>query len=68
MSGRRWSDEDKTLIAGMKRAGMTNKAIAERMGTTPGMIEQIRSKRKAYRRLDHKGGHTFAPVHAVTVR
>jgi len=51
-----WTDEDKAVAAGMKRAGMTAKQIAARMGTTVGDVQRQCRKVKAFSRLDHLGG------------
>ena len=51
-----WDDEARARVAGMKRAGMTNKQIAERLGTTPGMVSNVASKAKAYCKLVHRTG------------
>ena len=52
----KWDDEARARVAGMKRAGMTTKQIAERMGVTPSTIGNMCSKVKAYSRLDHSRG------------
>lgn len=65
MDRRTWTDEDRALIAGMKRAGISNKAIAERMGATERSIAHVVATVKAYRRLDHSididWGPSFRP-------
>lgn len=48
-----WDDETRARAAGMKRAGMTNKQIAVRLGVTERSVAHICSKAGAYRRLDH---------------
>lgn len=50
------TDEERALLAGMKRAGMTTKQIAARLGWTPGRVQREALKLKAYARLDHKPG------------
>jgi transposase len=55
-----WDDETKARAAGMKRAGMTNKQIAARLGTTVAAVTSVCHKAKAYRRLNHSGGQTTA--------
>ena len=63
-----WDDETKARAAGMKRAGMTNKQIAERMGCTVPAVRQVCSRIGAYRRLDHRTGSSGgAPVRSIGV-
>jgi transposase len=63
-----WDDETKARAAGMKRAGMTNKQIAERLGCTLKQAIHICGKMKAYRRLDHRTGSSGgAPVRSIGV-
>jgi len=61
----RWTEEMKTLAVGMKRAGMSNKAIAARLGTTPKAVGSMTAKLKARRRLDGKGGQVNQFKHAT---
>ena len=51
-----WDDETRARAAGMKRAGMTNKQIAARLGTTASSVAHACSRIGAYRRLDHARG------------
>jgi len=52
-----WTDEDKAVAAGMKRAGMTAKQIAARLGRSiPDVRNQCR-KVKAFCHLDHRPGN-----------
>lgn len=66
---KKWTDEDLARIAGMKRAGMSSKAIAERMGTTVSAINKLRAKTGAYARLDHSRARpTHQGPHKVGVK
>lgn len=66
--GEPWTAEDLAIVAGMKRAKMTNRDIAKRLGRTEGAILQACHKLKAYRRLDHHSGHNVTPVFHPNVR
>jgi len=54
-----WDDETRARAAGMKRAGMTNKQIADRLGTTAAAVSKACGMIGAYRRLNHAGGGNF---------
>ncbi len=51
-----WDDETRARAAGMKRAGMTNRQIADRLGVTVAAVQNQCKKQKAYRWLDHRTG------------
>ncbi len=51
-----WTEEEIATLAGMKRAKMTNKQIAARLGKTDNQVRRQLAKIKAYRNLDHKRG------------
>lgn len=51
-----WTSEEDAILAGMKRASFTDKAIAKRLGRTISSVRNRREVLKAYRRLDRKGG------------
>ena len=66
--GEPWTAEDLAIVASMKRAKMTNRDIAKRLGRTEGAIMQACHKLKAYRRLDHRRGGHATPVFHPNVR
>jgi len=49
-------DEMRAIAAGMKRAGLTNRAIAERLGISLRAAKTLCVSLGAKRRLDGKGG------------
>jgi hypothetical protein len=49
-------DEMRAIAAGMKRAGLTNRAIAERIGISLRAAKALCASLGAKRRLDGKGG------------
>lgn len=51
-----WDAEMVARAAGLKRAGFTNKTIAERLGVTEKAVKGRMHKAKARVRLDGKGG------------
>ena len=53
-------DEMRAIAAGMKRAGLTNRAIAERLGISLQAAKTLCARLGAKRRLDGKGG-TYHP-------
>jgi transposase len=54
-----WDEEMLARAAGMKRAGMTNKDIAARLGVSVGSVVGRMNRAGAKRHLDgHKGGRT----------
>jgi hypothetical protein len=58
-----WDAELVARAAGLKRAGFTNKTIAERLGVTEHAIKARMCKVKAYARLDGKSGGRFECSH-----
>jgi len=50
------TEEQKTILAGMKRAGMTNSQIAKRLGVTERAVKRNASAIKASKSLTHKAG------------
>ena len=54
-----WDAEMVARAAGLKRAGFTNKAIAEKLGVTAKAVIGRMSKAGARVRLDGKGGTHF---------
>lgn len=55
-----WDEEMVARAVGMKRAGMTNKDIAERLGVSIGSVVGRMNRAKAKRRLDGRGGRSRA--------
>jgi transposase len=55
-----WDEEMLARAAGMKRAGMTNKDIAARLGVSVGSVIGRMSRAGAKRRLDGRGGRSRA--------
>jgi hypothetical protein len=55
-----WDEEMVARAAGMKRAGFTAKAIAERLGVTSKAVKARMYKAKARVGLDGKGGNRFS--------
>jgi transposase len=53
-----WDEEMVARAVGMKRAGMTNKDIAARLGVSIGSVIGRMSRAGAKRRLDGRGGAT----------
>lgn len=53
-----WTEEMLAIAVGMKRAGLSNKAIAERLGITAHAVSSRLSRAKATRRLDKRPGGT----------
>lgn len=51
-----WTDEMVAIAAGMKRAGLSNKAIAERLGISVRAVAGRMSRAGAKRRLDGRTG------------
>lgn len=56
-----WTEEMVALATGMKRAGMTNKAIAERLGVTERAVAQRMHRAKVRRRLNGNTGGRVGP-------
>ena len=56
MTRKVWDAEMVARAAGLKRAGFSNKAIAEKLGVTEKAIKARMYKAKARVRLDGKGG------------
>ena len=55
-----WTNEMLATLAGMKRAGITTKAIATRLGISTASVQKKACELHAHRRLDgHSGG--FSP-------
>lgn len=54
-----WDAEMVARAAGLKRAGFTNKTIAEKLGVTEKAIKARMHKAKARVRLDGKSGGRF---------
>lgn len=51
-----WTDEERAILAGMKRARMTTAQIAKRLGRTVTAVAHEAYALKAKRRLDGQGG------------
>lgn len=51
-----WTDEMLAIAAGMKRAGLSNKVIAERLGVSVHAVSNRLNRAKATRRLDKRPG------------
>lgn len=51
-----WDEEMVARAAGMKRAGFSNKVIAERLGVTEQAVQGRMHRAKARVRLDGRGG------------
>jgi predicted transcriptional regulator len=49
-----WTEEMTAICYGMKRAGMTNRAIADRLGVTPVQVAE-KCQHKAHQSLTGKG-------------
>lgn len=59
MAKKVWDAEMVARAAGLKRAGFSAKAIAEKLGVTDKAVKARMYKAKAYARLDGKGGNRF---------
>jgi len=60
----KWTDESRAIVAGMKRAGLSNTVIAARLGCTAKAVTYQAGKMGARRRLDGNGGRgTSGPHH-----
>ena len=53
-------DEMRAIAAGMKRAGLTNRAIAERRGISTRAAKTLCASLGAKRRLDGRGGSHYS--------
>lgn len=62
-----WTDEMTAIAAGMKRAGLSNKAIAARLGTTVPAVSGRMQQTGAKRRLDGRGGNRVAPAGRIAL-
>lgn len=51
-----WTEEMLAIAVGMKRAGLSHKAIAERLGVTVCAVANRLNRAKARRRLDKRPG------------
>ena len=65
MNGTPWTPEERALAAGMKRAGMTNKQIAKRLGRTPQAVGIRCCRQGSHRRLDGSGGYNHHGVRRI---
>lgn len=54
-----WTHEALAIAAGMKRAGLSNRAIARRLGCTPKAVSMRLHRAKAKRRLDGHSGNNM---------
>lgn len=52
----KWTEEEVTTLAGMKRAGLSAKIIAARLGRTEHAVAVKSKQIKSYQKLSHKGG------------
>ena len=56
-----WTDEMKAVAAGMKRAGISNTTIAERLGVTPASISNKIFRLGAHATLIKRGKKSKTP-------
>lgn len=67
MTKKVWTDEMTAIAAGMKRAGMTHKAIAARLGVSENAVKGRMGRLGARRRLDGHSGGCWAPPGRLTL-